>query len=111
MIHHAELSSRRNPANARIVIVSPDNNVLVLAVANHHLLIRNTSVAMASGVIDVEPIARALGRLRTNALPTLNAFSGADTVDVYSTRQGNVVENLHDIWKRHNCSGSVANRE
>ena len=82
MINHAVLSSRRNPASARIVIFSPDKNVLVLAVANHHLLIRNTSVAMASGFIDVEPIARALGRQRANALPTLNAFSGADTVDV-----------------------------
>ena len=80
MIRHAVLSSRRNPANARIVIFSPDNNVLVLAVANHLLLIRNTSVAMASGVIDVEPIARALGRQRANALPTLNAFSGAGTM-------------------------------
>ena len=82
MIHHAVLSSRRNPANARIVIFSPDKHVLVLAVANHHLLIRNTSVAMASGVIDVEPIARALGRQRANALPALNAFAGADTVEV-----------------------------
>ena len=78
MIHHAPLSSRQNPANARIVIFSTDNNVLVLAVAYHHLLTRKTSVAMASGVIDVEPIARALGRQRANALPTLNAFSGAD---------------------------------
>ena len=82
MIHHAVLSSRRNPANARIVIFSPDNNVLILAVANHHILIRNTSVAMASGVIDVEPIALALGRQRANALPKRNAFSGADTVEV-----------------------------
>ena len=60
MIHHAVLSSRRNSANARIVIFSPDTDVLVLAVANHHLLLRNTSVSMVSGVIDVEPIARAL---------------------------------------------------
>ena len=82
MIHHAVLSSRRNPANARFVVFCPDNNVLVLAVANHHLLIRNTSVTMTSGVIDVEPIARALGRQKANALPTLNAFSEADTVEV-----------------------------
>ena len=46
MIHHAVLSSRRNSANARIVIFSPDTDVLVLAVANHHLLLRNTSVSM-----------------------------------------------------------------
>ena len=82
MIHHAVLSSRRNPANARLVIFSPDNNVLVLSVANHHLLSFGTTVAMASGIIDVEPIARALGRQRANALPTLNAFSGADTDEV-----------------------------
>ena len=77
MIHHAVLSSRRNPANARIVIFSPDTDFLVLTVANNHLLFRNTSVSMVSGVIDVEPIARALGRQRANAL---HAFSGDDTV-------------------------------
>ena len=82
MIHHAVLLSHRNPANARIVIFPPDNNVLVLVVANRHLLIRNTSVDMASGVIDVEPIARALGRQGANALPTLIACSRADTVEV-----------------------------
>ena len=80
IIHHALLSSRRNPANARIVIFSPDTVVLVLPVANHHLHLRNTSVSMVSGVIDVEPIARALGRQRAQSLPALHAFSGADTV-------------------------------
>ena len=84
MIHHSMLSSRRNPANARIVIFSPDTDVLVLAVANHHLLLRNTSVSMVSGVIDVEPIARALGRQRANTLPALHAFSGADTVGKFN---------------------------
>ena len=83
MIHHALLSSRRNPASARIVIFSPDTDVLVLAVANHHLLLRNTSVSMVSGVIDVEPIARALGRQSANALPALHAFSG-DTVGKFN---------------------------
>ena len=78
MIHHAVLSSRRNPAHARIVICCPDIDVLVVAVDNRHLLLRNTSVSMVSGVIDVEPIARALGRQRANALPALHAFSGPD---------------------------------
>ena len=78
------LSSRRNPANARIVIFSPDTDVLVLAVANNHLLLRNTSVSMVSGFIDVEPIARALGRQRANALPALHALSGADTVGKFN---------------------------
>ena len=80
MIHHAVLSSRRNPANARHVIFSPNTDVHVLAVANHHIIIRNTSVSMVSGVIDVEPIARLFGRQRANALPARHAFSGADSV-------------------------------
>ena len=84
MIHHAVLSSRRNSVNARLVIFSPDTDVLVLAVANHHLLLRNTSVSMVSGVIDVEPIARALGRQMAHALPALHAFSGADTVGKFN---------------------------
>ena len=84
MIHHAVLSSRRNPANARIVILSPDTDVLVLAVANHHLLLRNTSVSMVSGVIDVEPMARAFGRQRAQLLPALHAFPGADTVGKFN---------------------------
>ena len=36
-------------------------------------------MSMVSAVIEVEPIARALGRRRANALPALHAFSGADT--------------------------------
>ena len=84
MIHHTMFTSRRNPANARIVIFSPDTDVRVLAVANNHLLFRNTSVSMVSEVIDVEPITRALGRQRANALPALHAFSGADTVGKFN---------------------------
>ena len=37
-------------------------------------------MSMVSGAIDVEPIARALGRQRANTLHALNAFSGAGTV-------------------------------
>ena len=37
-------------------------------------------MCMVSRVIDLEPIARALGRQRANALPALHAFPGADTV-------------------------------
>ena len=38
-------------------------------------LLTSVMASMASGVVDVEPIARALGRQRANALPTQNAFS------------------------------------
>ena len=41
-------------------------------------------MSMVSGVIDVEPIARALGRQRANILPALHAFSGADTVGKFN---------------------------
>ena len=41
-------------------------------------------MSMVSGVIDVEPIARALGRQMANALPALHAFSGADTVGKFN---------------------------
>ena len=66
------------------VIFSTDTNVFVLSVANHHLLLRNISVSLVSEVIDVEPIARALGRQRANALPALHAFSGADTIGTFN---------------------------
>ena len=54
------------------------------AVANHHLLFRHTSVYMVSGVNDVEPIARALGRQKANALPALHSFSEADAVGKFN---------------------------
>ena len=84
MIHHAVLSSRRNPANARIMIFSPDTDALAQLLPTTISSFRNTSVSMVSGVIDVEPIVRALGRQRANALPALHAFSGADTVGKFN---------------------------
>ena len=41
-------------------------------------------MSMVSGVTDVEPIARALGRQRANAIPALHAFSGGDTVGKFN---------------------------
>ena len=41
-------------------------------------------MSMLSGVIDVEPIARAHGRQRANTLPALHTFSGADTVGKFN---------------------------
>ena len=69
LINQAILASRRNPPDAKLVFFSPDTDVLVLAIANYELLIRNTSVFMVSGVVEVEPIWLALGALRANALP------------------------------------------
>ena len=57
LIHQAVLASTRNPADAHIMIFSSDTDVLVLAVANYHLLLEQTQVSMVSGVVDVRPIA------------------------------------------------------
>ena len=63
LINQAILASRRNPPDAKLVFFSPDTDVLVLAIANYELLIRNTSVFMVSGVVEVESIWLALGAL------------------------------------------------
>ena len=63
--------------HARILIFP--QTVLVIAVVDHHLLLRNTSVSIGSAVNDVEPIAHARGQLKANALH-VPALSGADTV-------------------------------
>ena len=80
MINHAALSSRRNPANASIVIFSLANPC--------HSCCRPSSppsesiglYIIVSAVNDVEPIARTLGQLKANALH-VPALSGAD-IDV-----------------------------
>ena len=41
-------------------------------------------MSMVSRVINVEPVACALGRQRALALPALHAFSGADTVGKFN---------------------------
>jgi len=84
LIHHAVLASHRNPPDAEIMFFSPDTDVLVLVVANYHLFLRKTSISMVSGIIDMEPIAAALGRQRAKALPALHAFSGADTIGKFN---------------------------
>ena len=62
-----------------MTIFSPDTDVLVLAVANYHLLPGNTSLSMTSSVIRTEPIYKALGEKRAQALPAFHAFTGEDT--------------------------------
>ena len=61
LIYHAVLASRRNPHDAELVVFSPDTDVLVLVIANYDVLLRNTSLSMDSGVIQLQPTWRALG--------------------------------------------------
>ena len=51
----------------------------VLAVVVYDKLYKYTSIAMVSGMKEVCPIWRALGRDKATALPVLHAFTG-DTV-------------------------------
>jgi len=56
----------------------PDTDVLVSAVANYDLMLKNTSIFMASGVIRIDPIWTAIGAERAKVLPAFYAFTGAE---------------------------------
>lgn len=60
------------------LIFSPDTDVLVLVIAHYDQLISNTSICLASGTVQVQPIWKALGAEKAKALPAFHAFSGAD---------------------------------
>ena len=72
MIHQAVLASEPNPPDAEMVVFSPDTDVLVLFIANYDLMLTNTSISRASGVMKIEPIWRALGEERAKALPAFH---------------------------------------
>jgi len=59
MIQLAIAASQQYRGDVELTIFSPDTDVLVLAVANYHLLPGNTSLSMASSVIKIEPIYKA----------------------------------------------------
>ena len=50
LIYHAVLASRRNYPDAQLMFVSPDTDVLVLVIANYDILLRKTTISMASGL-------------------------------------------------------------
>jgi hypothetical protein len=78
------LATQRNPPDAKMVFFSPDTDVLVLVIANYDLMLKNTSISMASGVMGIEPIWRAIGSERAKALPAFHAFTGADNTGRFS---------------------------
>lgn len=85
LIHQAVLAMQQNPLDAQMVFFSPDIDVLVLVTANYDLLLRNTSISMASGVVQIEPLWRALGAVRAKALPAFHSFTGADNTGMFSS--------------------------
>ncbi|CAK6975647.1 hypothetical protein KUCAC02_002633%2C partial [Scomber scombrus] len=74
LIYQAVLASQRNPHDAQLVFYSPDTDVLVLVTANYDIKLKNTSISMASGVVQIEPLWLALDRspLRPHIVPTLS---------------------------------------
>lgn len=107
LIYQAVLASQRNPPDAQMVFFSPDTDVLVLVIANYDLMLKNTSISMASGVVEIEPIWRAIGAERAKALPAFHAFTGADNtgrfsrigkatwLQVYMKADRDVISSLH----------------
>ena len=67
MICLAAKASQRYP-DAQLVFFTPDTDVLVLAVAHYDKLCTRTSISMVSGMVDIEPIWRALGKEKAQAL-------------------------------------------
>jgi len=84
LIYHAVLASQRNPPDAQMVFFSPDTDVLMLVIANYDLMLKNTSISMASGVMRIDPIWRAIGPERAKAFPAFHAFTGADNTGRFS---------------------------
>ena len=71
-------AAERHSKKAQITFFSPDTDVLVLLVANFDRLPTSTSISMASGIKQIEPIWKSLGPERSKALLGLHAFSGTD---------------------------------
>ena len=79
MICLAAKASQRCP-DAQMVFFSPDTDVLVLAVTHYEKLCKKTSISMVSGMVDVEPTWRALGKEKAQVLSAFHAFTGADEI-------------------------------
>lgn len=84
LIYKAVLASQRNLPIAQMVFFSPDTDVLVLVIANYDLMLKNTSISMASRVMGIEPIWRTTGTESAKSLPALHAFTDADNTGRFS---------------------------
>ena len=60
MICPAAEASQQCP-NAELVFFTPDTDVLVLVIGHYEKLCKKSSISVVSGVIDIQPIWRALG--------------------------------------------------
>ena len=79
----------------------------MLVIANYDLMLKNTSISMASGFVEIEPIWRDIGAERAKTLPAFHAFTGADNtgrfsrigkatwLQVYTKADRDVISSLH----------------
>ena len=81
MINHAVTTPQRNPPDAHISIYP---STLVLIIENSDLRQKKTSVFMASVVIQIDPMWRAMGKTIAKALTAFHAFIRADNTDTWS---------------------------
>ena len=78
------LPCESNPRLQNRVFFTPATDVFVLAVAHYDKLCKSTSLSMVAGMVDIEPIWRALGKEKAQALSIFHAFTGADNVRKFS---------------------------
>src|SRR6218665_574472 len=84
LIYHAVLASQVNQPDAQMVFFSPDTYILMLVIANYDLMLKNTSISMASGVMRIDPIWRAIRPETAKAFPAFHVFTGADNTGRFS---------------------------
>jgi len=55
LIYQVVLASHRNHTDEQTVFFYPDTDVIVLVIAKYELMLKDTSISMASGIIGIEP--------------------------------------------------------
>jgi len=83
MICLAAEASQRCP-NAELVFFTPDTDVLALVIGHYEKFCKKSSISMVLDVIDIQPIWRALGEEKAQALPIFHSFTGIDNVGKFS---------------------------
>ena len=79
MIRQGILGKSQWHHNTELTIHSTDTDVVVIAVSMYPLLVPNTRILTASGLLHIKPLWQALGAEKANALIGLHALSGCDT--------------------------------
>ena len=84
LIHQAALASLRSSPDTKLMVFSPDTDVLVLLIGYYDVLLKNTSISMKSGVLQIGKLWNFLGASRVKAFLAFHAFNGSDTTGRFS---------------------------